>query len=386
MNENNKIEFLNYLRILNNNKKFILLSVFFISIIAAVYSLIMPKTYNAYSVILPPPSSSPINGLSFAQNIPFSGLGIGQDESLDKYKAILGSRTVMQAVINKFDLVDKYEVKNKEVALKILRGNSSFEIQDEGTVLISVNATTNYLSDKKESSKASQLAAQMANYYVMKLDSINRSLKTSAARQNRIFIEKRYKRNLADLDSIEKSLENFQKKYKIVDLPNQMEAAIKAAADIKAQLEGAKVRKAMLATTFNRNHAEIKSINAEITQLNRILKSMKYGKQIDDSDLNLFPGFENAPALGIEYLRIKREMEIQNQLFKFFTQQFEQAKLAEIKETPTLQVLDKAVPPIKRSKPHRAIIVILSAFITFTISIVFVFLIESYKSLIRNIK
>jgi len=113
---------------------------------------------------------------------------------------------------------------------------------------------------------------------------------------------------------------------------------------------------------------------------------MKYGKQIDDSDLNLFPGFENAPALGIEYLRIKREMEIQNQLFKFFTQQFEQAKLAEIKETPTLQVLDKAVPPIKRSKPHRAIIVILSAFITFTISIVFVFLIESYKSLIRNIK
>jgi uncharacterized protein involved in exopolysaccharide biosynthesis len=48
---------------------------------------------------------------------------------------------------------------------------------------------------------------------------------------------------------------------------------------------------------------------------------------------------------------------------EFLLPQFEQAKIQEAKDTPTVQVLDPAVLPIKRSKPKRAFFVLLVAFI-----------------------
>ena len=65
-------------------------------------------------------------------------------------------------------------------------------------------------------------------------------------------------------------------------------------------------------------------------------------------------------------MRLTREVEIQNTLFTFLTQQYEDAKIQEAKNTPTVQVLDKGKIPELKYKPARARIVIIG----FTFSLV----------------
>ena len=85
--------------------------------------------------------------------------------------------------------------------------------------------------------------------------------------------------------------------------------------------------------------------------------------------------FRDTPRLEMQFLRLTREVEIQNTLFTLLTEQFEQAKLQEARDTPTLLTLDVAVPPIKRSSPKRTITVLIvtgMAFI-FTVFVAFTF-------------
>ena len=58
------------------------------------------------------------------------------------------------------------------------------------------------------------------------------------------------------------------------------------------------------------------------------------------------------------------------------TKQYELAKLNEARDTSTLQVLDEAVPPLRRSKPMRSLIVMLSGFSAFFCSILYVLIRE----------
>jgi len=63
------------------------------------------------------------------------------------------------------------------------------------------------------------------------------------------------------------------------------------------------------------------------------------------------------PALGMELSELTREAEIQKEIFKLITNQYELAKIEEAKDINTIQILDKAVPPDKKSGPNRLMVV-----------------------------
>ena len=85
------------------------------------------------------------------------------------------------------------------------------------------------------------------------------------------------------------------------------------------------------------------------------------------------------PEVGLQYARLFRELKLQETLMEFLLPQYEQAKIQEAKDTPTVQVLDKAVPPDLRAKPKRAIMVIMVGFISFIFCAIFVFTLEYYN-------
>ena len=58
------------------------------------------------------------------------------------------------------------------------------------------------------------------------------------------------------------------------------------------------------------------------------------------------------PSLALEYARRMREVKVQETLFTLLTSQHEQAKLSEARDTPTVQVLDPAVPAEKKIRPR----------------------------------
>jgi uncharacterized protein involved in exopolysaccharide biosynthesis len=64
------------------------------------------------------------------------------------------------------------------------------------------------------------------------------------------------------------------------------------------------------------------------------------------------------PAAGLDVARLYRDVKVQEQVFELLTSQLEEARIRETRDTPTVQVLDRAEPPIHKSRPKRSIIVI----------------------------
>jgi uncharacterized protein involved in exopolysaccharide biosynthesis len=69
------------------------------------------------------------------------------------------------------------------------------------------------------------------------------------------------------------------------------------------------------------------------------------------------------PGAGVEYVRALRELKLQEALLETMIRQYEMAKLDEAKEGPALQVVDVALPPDRKSKPVRSLIVLAATLI-----------------------
>ena len=128
---------------------------------------------------------------------------------------------------------------------------------------------------------------------------------------------------------------------------------------------------------LNTNHPDIENIKKENSELSKKMNELEYGANvIGYKKSNLFPVLADVPELGVELVRLKREVEIQNTLFVFLTQQYEEAKIKEAKDTPTVQILDYPQKPQLKSAPKRVLILIFCIIITFFVNVLFIL----YKS------
>jgi uncharacterized protein involved in exopolysaccharide biosynthesis len=302
-------------------------------------------------------------------------LGNVSEEAFN-YLAILQSRTASEKVINKFKLRDIYEIDEDvpfEEVLKELEDNVNFSIEDEGNFIISVT------------DKSPNRAANMANYYVEILNEINTSLSVTEARSNREFIEKRFIQLQLDIISVEDSLQKFSKKYHVIEMEEQLKAAITVAAEIKAQTELAIIERDLLKASYGRDNPLVKQADLKVEKLSNRLAEMKFGEDKNlKSSLNLFIPFEKIPEIGIQYIRLMRDFEIQNKILEFIYPMYEQAKIEEQKNIPAVLVLDKAIPPEKKSSPKRVIIVLAAFLLSLFFSISYAVINESYKSLQKD--
>jgi hypothetical protein len=75
------------------------------------------------------------------------------------------------------------------------------------------------------------------------------------------------------------------------------------------------------------------------------------------------------PDLSLAFLRLYREVETQETLYALLLQMHEQYRIQEVRDTPTIQVLDPAVPPEKKARPHRAVIAVTATLLAFLASL-----------------
>ena len=68
-----------------------------------------------------------------------------------------------------------------------------------------------------------------------------------------------------------------------------------------------------------------------------------------------------SPQLQLELGRLMREVEIKTQVYITLQKQYELARIDEVKETPSVIIIDKGVPAYQKDKPKRKLIVILAS-------------------------
>jgi uncharacterized protein involved in exopolysaccharide biosynthesis len=364
-----------YLYILVKRRKFILTTVFGAGILAAALSLLMPNWYGATASVLPPKRPGGLLSLlegggfsSILRNLPGIRLGGGQEAY--SYMALLQSRTAMEKVIQKFDLIKVYEIKDGSMqkAVRALSQNAEFDITTEGAITITV-------FDKDR-----QRAAAMSNYFVEVLNELSVQLGTREARNNREFVERRFLQNQQDLKNAEDSLKAFQQKYGIYALPEQTAGAIKAASGLKSEAVAKEIEIGIARRSFGADNPHTQALQMELAELNKKLGEMKFGTAdwYKDRSLSLFVPFKDVPDLGTEYVRRYREFEIQNRMMEFLVPLYEQAKIDEQKDTPVVLVLDNAVPPERKARPRRSLIVLVWMALAGMFSTTWVFVREIY--------
>ncbi|MDR3625188.1 MAG: Wzz/FepE/Etk N-terminal domain-containing protein [Ignavibacteriaceae bacterium] len=241
----NKNRFEDFLIILVKYRRSIIINVFIVTLAAIIISILIHNKYTAVTSFISPKQKGGLFGQlssgfsSTIQNLSKTlggRVGSISDEAYN-YLAILKSRSAAESVINKFNLRDVYGIdktKPYEDVISELENNVDFHIQDEGNITVSVT------------DKSPERAAEMANYYVQILNEISTNLGVAEAHNNREFIEGRFLQIKADVVSIEDSLEYFNKKYHVLDMKEQMKAEITAAAELKTQVEEAKIQSGLL--------------------------------------------------------------------------------------------------------------------------------------------
>ncbi len=366
-----------YLYVLFKRRKVILLSIVITGVLTAVIVLLMPNWYAATASVLPPKRPGGLLSMldggvsSVFKNLTGLGVRLGGSSEAYSYIAILQSRSAMERVVQKFDLVKVYKSRRNSVeeAIRTLRKNVEVDIATEGNITVTVY------------DKSPQRAADMANYFVELLNEISRQLGSTEARNNREFIEKRYRQNIDDLRSAEDSLKAFQQKYGIYALPEQTESAIKAAAELKSAQVQKQMEFDIARRVFGAENPRTQALQLELSEINKRLREIKYGSDdwFNKTALNFFVPFKDVPELGTEYLRRYREFEIQNRLMEFLLPLYEQAKIDENKDTPVVLVLDKAIPPQRKSRPHRTLIVLIFVFLAAMFSTTWAFIHEIYE-------
>lgn len=327
-------------------RKFIIGITSFAAITSVIVSLVLPVSYRATAIILPPAVDGGGMGIaSLLSGLPFGGMGMdGMGQATNNYLSILNSRTMGERVLEEFDLMAEYESEFIEEALESLAGNSKFVLHDEGTMAITV-----FDGDQDR-------VAKIANYYVQQLDSINKELSKERAGNNRSFIEKRLNQVYAEAAEAENKLKLFQEENGAYSLEVQAEESIRALAGIEADIIKKEIELDVMRISMNNDHPEVLFLKKEIFTLNASLDNLIMATENDR--ILKSPG--NLPALVVEYARLLRDVKAKNAVLEFLIPEYEQARIQEVRDTPTVQVLDDAQRPSKKSKPFRALIVMLS--------------------------
>ena len=344
--EEKEINLLDYWRVLWKNRLLIIGLCFVISVVTLIVSLRLPKIYKTTASILSPTDSSKGAGLSSLLGALGTQMQISltaQPSSSDIFVAILKSRSVADKVIDRFDLQKVYSCRTKENARGSLAGNTTIKLSKEKTINVSVL------------DKDPKRAAEIANYYVETLDELNQTLNITTAGEKRRFIEKRLEETKEDFKKAEERLKNYQVSHKIL-AQNEAEGGAKTAGELQGNLLAARVEleaKKKYATSQN---PEIINLQNQVTEMERVITGL--------------------PPLATELARLIRDLKVQETVYSLLISQYEQAKIEEARDTPTVQVLDWAVVPEKKFKPKIRQNVALSGIIALFLGMLLAFSLE----------
>ncbi len=349
-NKNKSLNLIDIISIFLKNKKGILLFGGIALVVSVVlYFLVFDLIYTSTATVKSSGKASGLLGgldlgLDEIGGIDEIGLGGGKTaKELANYEEILYSRKCLEPLIIKFGLMEREDYKYMEDALKEFREEKMKITMDNVSGVMKISVLD----------KDKVMAKDMVEFLLDQLNSINIELNVANAKNNREFIEKRYLLSKEELRNAEDSLKAFQQIYGIApDL--QIKASAQSLFTLEAELKSEEVKLDVIKKILSSNEPEVKVQEAKVNSLKNKISEIQVS-----TDLGEFLRLGNSPQIAQSYIRLSRDVEIQNKILAFILPIYEQAKIEEKRETPTVLVLDKPFVADRKTKPKRATMVII---------------------------
>ena len=292
------------------------------TILVGTLAYVLPPWYRASAELLPPSEEETGVGLStLLRGVAVPGIRIPtQVTPADVFMVILQSCRIGEQMVDRFDLRRRYKQKLMIDAIQELHDHTRFELTQAGTIRVSVEDR-----DRK-------VAADMTNAFMEYLDQFNRQVRMTKGRRARLFIEGRLVDTKEELVAAERRLADYQARNKTVALSPQMSSAIEQASSLYARRTMLQVRLGVIRGYSLGSDEEIQ-IQQELAQLDQKMREL--------------------PATGLELTRLVRDVRALEQVLALLTAQYEDARISEARNVMTIDVLDAAAPPERKSRPKR---------------------------------
>lgn len=342
---------------LAHGKRLVALSTGIAMLAGVIVSLLLPVSYTATTRIMTPQQSQPsaaflmgqlaLNPSTSSQLAAVTGgptLSLRNPNEL--YMGLLGSRPIADGLIQKFGLMGIYHARDMTAARKSLADNTV--ITSEKSTLIAISVTD---TDKKR-------AADIANAYTEQLRDLTKNLAVTEASQRRIFYEQRLKEAKDDLVSAELAFQKIQKEKGVIQLDAQTKALITSLADLHAQVAAKEVQLQALRSYSTEQNPEVQLLESQLASLQDQTARMEERTGSPESSGLDFGALAGA---GGDYLRAEHELEYRQALFDLLLKQYDAARWDEARNAAVIQVVEAAIPPDRKSAPHRTVIVLVFA-------------------------
>ncbi len=361
------IELTELFRALSRRRRLILGITAASAAVALVVSLLLPNYYKAETRILPPQDKG---GNLAAQLLGQGGAGLlGLAGGISPIKTpgelfveIMKSRTVLDRIVDRFDLLNRYKKRYRQDARKrLLDLVSAKEERKSGIIILTVEDR-----DPKR-------AAEIANAFVEELKSLKGGLAISEAGQRRMFFEDQIRQTKVSLSRSEEEIKAFQQRTGMFQIDAQARAIIEGIARLRAGIAVKEVEAKVLRSFATTQNPDVQRIEEEIRALRTELEKLETSK---GSGFDPIMSSGRVPEMGTEYLRKLRQLKYNETLYELLSKQYELAKLDEARDTVVIQVIDRAVTPELKSRPKISLIVSVATVMAFFLAVIFVLFLE----------
>jgi len=344
-------------------------------VISTLIAFLIPRRFES-SVSLMPPKDSMSEGsmmLAAMAGKAAPGLGamagsvLGAKSTGALFVELMRSRTVQDQIIDKLNLQKVYWMRYKQDARKQLAARTEVS-EDRKSGVISLTVTD---SDP-------QRAHDIAQSYVEALDRLVSQVSTSSARRERMFIEQRLISVKTDLEDAEKQFSAFASQNTALDIKEQTRAMVESAAVLQGQVMAAQSELQSLEQIYTANNVRVRALRARTEELKRQLvqlggsDSSLVADATSANSSDLYPSIRKLPLLGVQWADLYRRMKVQETVYDLLTQQYELARIQEAKEIPTVNVIDPANIPERKSYPPRLLIIVVITAMSLAVATIFI--------------
>lgn len=366
-----ELDLLGFLLILSKRKRLILGGSLLYAVLVVAVCLIMSPIFQATAQIAPSQQSSSsaaqllgqiggMAGMLLQNALPTSSPG-------DFFVGVLQSEPILNAIIDRFDLRNRYDVDTRQEARKIL-------LEDVFTFL---NNTTNSIVSVSAQEKDPKLAADMANACVDELIKLLGALTYTDAGKRRVFFEAELKKVYEQLGKSEDALQGFQETTGVLKMDEQSSVMFQAIASLKAQIAAKEIQLKVIRSYATENNPDLRKLTEEYRGLTEQLQRLLQSQQPEPT--NPVIPTEEIPSLGMEYIRKMREFKYNEALYEILAKQFEAAKQDEAREAMIVQIISRASPPELRAKPQLGLLAVAGAVVGFCLFTALAFVAEYFE-------
>jgi len=362
---------------LSKRRKFIFWFTFGVAVLTAIIVLVVPSKFTATTVVLPPGQNSSMSSALLSQLggssalASAAGAGLGIKNPGDMYVSLFRSRTIEDALIQRFGLMARYKVK------KITDARRAFE--DRSTVTLGVK---DGLIRITVTDFDPNLAAEIANAYVDEFRKLSANLAITEASQRRIFFQQQLLEANQNLTAAEVALKNTEQSTGVLQPDSQARSLIESGAILRGQVVAKEVELQAMRSYATEDNPQMVVAEQQLTALKAQLAKLGATDENLSSDIIVPKG--NIPQAGMEYIRKLRDEKYYETIFELIAKQLEMAKLDEARQGAIVQVADVAVPPDKKSSPQRTLIVVLMTLIAFVIAVLWTLSSEQWHRMQRD--